>query len=152
MKITFDIHGDKELMAKLDSLPRKMEKKVIRSAVRVTQKVMVPVAKANARSMVGGAMGDLIARNIQVRAARKQRRGSYVVNVQIKKGIEGLRSPTGRQHYIPAAIEYGHMAGPTYVPPIPFKRAAAESTANERMRVFREQLRIGLLREAIKNR
>jgi len=162
MKVTFDIRGNKELMSKLNSLPQKMEKRVIRQAVRATQKTMVPAVQSNARSMLANSkypdavdMSELIAKNIIVRAARKQKRGSYAVNVLMRAGVNEFLSPgknSGRISYIPAAIEYGHMAGPTYVPAIPFARSAAESTANDRMRMFTNQLRIGLLREAIKAR
>ena len=162
MKVTFDIRGDKELMAKLNSLPKKMEKSVIRQAVRATQKIMVPVVKSNARTMLANSkypdavdMSELLAKNVIVRAVRKQKRGSYAVNVLMRAGVSDFVSQgkiSGRTSYIPAAIEYGHMAKGTYVPPVPFARSAAESTANERMRMFTNLLRSGMLREAIKAR
>lgn len=154
MKVTYDMRGDKELIKKLSTLPDKIEKKVLRTAVRNVQKIMVPVAKANAASMVGGEMGGLISKNIQVRKARKQKRGCYTINVQLKGGIERFfeQTESGKRHYIPAAIEYGHISGGTYIEPIPFMRSAAEATVAERKRIFAEQLRAGLIREAIKGR
>ena len=154
MKCTFDITGDKELMAKLDSLPNKIEKRVIRQAARVTQKLLVPVVRANANSMVGGKMGALLAKTVQVRAAKKQRKGQYTILVLHKKGVPEFVSTTksDKRHYIPAAVAYGHLVGDTYVQPIPYFQAAADATTSRRMQVFKEQLRIGLLREAIKGR
>ena len=172
MKVTFDIRGNKELMANLATLPQKMEKKVIGQAVRATQKIMVPVVQSNARSMLAASkypdsvdMSEMIANNIVIRAPKKQRRGLYTLMVMMKPKVgEFLYYPsgsssslstkktTGRRTYIPAAIEYGHMAGGTYVPPVPFMRSAAESTANNRMRMFTNLLRSGLLRNAIVRR
>ena len=154
MKMRFQITGAKELEAKLKTLPLRLQKKVVRQAVRKAQKPMQVSAKANAQALVGGTMGGLIARSLQVRARRKQKRGSYTINVQFKAGMDKFIEETksGKRHFIPAAIEYGHMAGDTYVPPIPFMREAAESTVNERMRILTEQLRVGTLREAMKAR
>jgi len=172
MKVTFDIRGNKELMANLATLPQKMEKKVIAQAVRATQKIMVPVAQSNARTMLanskypdGRDMSELIAKNIVVRAAKKQKRGLYTINVMMRpkvgeflwypKGSSSSLSDketTGRGTYIPAAIEYGHMAGSTYVPPVSFMRSAAESTKDKRMEMFTNLLRSGLLRNAIVRR
>jgi len=170
MNMSFQIEGAKELEVKLRTLPARLEKKVIRQAVRKGHALMLRQAKANALSIVGGNMGKLISRNLILRATKKQKRGSYRMGVWIRadrddlfarrsEGFGNLRigevvalGGQEERHYIPAAIEYGHMAGDTYVPPISFARSAAESTRNERMRILTDALRTGLLREAIKAR
>lgn len=163
-----EIQGAKELERNLATLGQRVHKKVVRKAVREGQRPLLAAAKANARSMVGGDMGSKIASNLEIRAPKKQERGSYVLLVRMKAGIQefvyyrkgahSLLKPGGGpgkeigRTYIPAAIEYGHMNGPTYVPPIPFAQNAADATRSETIRRFTNEMRIGTLREAIKGR
>ena len=154
MRISLQIQGAAELERMLQTLPDRVDRKVIRQAVRSAQKVVRTAEQASARSMVGGEMGDRIARSLQVRAPQRQQRGRYSLHVQLARDEEGFVHVTkaGRREYIPAAIEYGHMAGTTYVPAIPFGRTAAEQATASAMVTFTDALRTGLLREAIKGR
>ena len=154
MKCSVVIEGGKELESNLATLGRRINKKVIRGAVRDGQRPMLSAAKANAGSMIGGEMGKKIAKALQLRAPKRQKPGTYSLHVQLKSGIEAFvqTAKGGKRHYIPAAIELGHMAGDTYVPPIPYLRNAAESTRDETIRRFVAELRKGMLREAIKGR
>jgi len=172
MKITFVIEGGKELDANLMTLGKRVHDKVIRRSVREGQKPMLDACKRSALSIVGGEMGSLLAKTLVIKTPRKQYPGKYSLNVQhisisaarkrkrkitIKQSggkkltVSGLwyTSKSGRKTYIPAAIEYGHMSGGTFVPPMPYMRQAAEATQNESMRIFADELRKGLLREAI---
>ena len=155
MKMSLTIAGAQELERNLATLGQRVHKKVVRKAVREGQRPLLAATKANARSLVGGEMGATIAKHLQIRAPKRQRRrGSYSLLVQLRPGIDAFVhiSQSGKRSYIPAAIEYGHMSGESYVPPIPFAREAAEATRNESMRRFTEEMRIGTLREAIKGR
>jgi hypothetical protein len=185
MKITFTLEGGTELMKNLGTLPLRVQKNVVRKAVRAAQKPMLTAARAAALALGsehdadGVDMSELLARNIVITAPRRQINGSYSLHVQMRRGIEeffdtaqGARTLVDFSYrgkhgtdlprtkigatigvsYIPAAIEYGHMAGNTYVPPMPFLRPAADQTLNERISILENQLRIGILREAIKGR
>ena len=141
-----NLQGGKELDRKLKTLGTKVGKKVVRTAVRAGAKVELEVSKANATSMVGGDMGSLIAKNLAVRAFKKQRKGSYGVSTIIKPNDKFVyiakvhsKYPGGRT-YIPAAIEFGH----DNARPIPFRRNAADSTKNKRVQVIGVKLKEGI--------
>jgi len=146
-----DIRGLKELDRKLRALDRRVKGKLTRSAVKHGAGVIKDQAKSNAISMVGGEMGSLIEKNLQVRAFKKQRRGSYGVAVKLKSGEIGFIWITqdGTREYIPAAIEFGHEGGwnqanPTFVPAIPFARAAFDSKVRLAERTIARILGLGL--------
>ncbi len=160
MRITFELEGAKELMANLSTLGLRVQKTVVRKAVRAAQKPMQTNGRSSARALGsehdfdGVDMSELLARNIVIAVPKKQQPGSYSLHVQMRPGVAEFlhKSKSGKETYIPAAIEYGHMAGATYVPAIPFLRQAAEATVRERIKVLSDEMRKGLLREAIKGR
>jgi hypothetical protein len=139
---------------------------------------MLATAIRNAKALGKGIkhhdrdMSALMARALVIRAPKKQERGSYSLHVQFHKSYNEdfvhyakgshtkvtytktsrkIGKEVGRT-YIPAAIEFGHMSGGTYVPGLKFMRSAAESTRSESFRRVLNELRRGLLREAIKAR
>lgn len=154
MKAGFVIVGAKELEANLKTLGRKVQKRVVRQAVRAAQKPLLARAKANARSISrAGRMGPLMAKNIVIKAPKKQRPGTYALHVQMRAGVDAFvhRTKGGKQYFIPALIEHGH--GPTAAQAArPFLRPAADATRGEAKRILSKELRIGILREAIKGR
>lgn len=160
MKIAFQIQGGDELMKNLATLGLRVQKNVVRQAVRASQKPMQAAARSSAKGLGsehdrdGVDMSELLAKNIVIAAPKKQQPGTYSLHVQMRRGVPAFvhKSKAGRETYIPAAIEYGHMAGDTYVPAIPFLRQVAEQTVNERIRVLSDEMRKGILREAIKGR
>lgn len=147
--ISIQLEGGKDLERKLAALEKKVAKKVVRKAVRAAQKPVLTAIKANARSMVGGHMGGLIASNVVLRAQKKQRRGSYAMNVRLKGESEGAPAELihvtkeGKRHFIPAAIEFGHGPGKEQVA-IPFGRSAADSTRAETLRILAAELKKGI--------
>jgi hypothetical protein len=151
MKTGFYIEGGEQVEAMLKTLPAKMQKRVIRKAVRAAQKPLLKKARANAQAMSkAGVMGPLIAKHIQIRAPKRQRRGSYSLHVQMRPRVEALwrKTKRGREYYLPAVIEYGH--GPTKEAMArPFMRPAAQRVQKEQWRLLAQELRTGLLREAI---
>ena len=64
--MSIQLEGAKQLEKKLKSLGTKVAKKVVRKAVRKAAKPQQQATKANARSMVGGEMGALIAKNTKI--------------------------------------------------------------------------------------
>lgn len=143
------LEGAKQLERKLLSLEKKVGKKIVRKAVRDSHKIMLSEAKSRAATIVGGAMGRLLASNLVLRATRRQRRGSYEMQVRTKSESEG--APTefvhitkdGKQHYIPAAIEFGHGSNKEQAAR-PFMRQAADATRGQVLAKFIEQLRRGI--------
>jgi hypothetical protein len=128
-RLVMQIDGAKELQAKLDTLTRTEEKGVFRDALRDAQKLMQSLAKADARTFVGGVMGKAISDNIILRAFKKRRKYSVGNNVMSNPawveehtndsffgtggghstGAVYITKSTGLRQYIPAAIEYGHV-------------------------------------------
>lgn len=165
MSTGFTITGARELQAKLDTLARNVQKRVVRKAVRAARKPVLARAKANALARVGGSMGALLAKAIVIAAPKKQQPGTYALHVQLLSqgrdqrrknaiGVAGFvheSQRTGRRTYIPAAIEYGHGASKEQAAR-PFMRPAADSTERESLRILGRELASGLLREAIKGR
>lgn len=150
MKVSVVIEGAQELQTMLETLESKLARKVIRQGVRDGQRATLDAVRANARSMVGGQMGELLARHAKIRAPRRQHRGAYTLHVQFDRDVPEFihNSRAGKRSYIPAAIEYGHITGGTYVMPIPFGRTACGATQEEVIRRFTAKLKAGLLREA----
>lgn len=126
------LEGGPALQIKLQNLAIKTQRKLVRQAVRAGTKVMLPVAKANARQMVGGNMGSVIASALQIRAMKSQRPGQYALKIQHSKNYDDqLVSTTqaGERQYIPNAIEYGHVAPDgSDVPAKPYMRTAFMAT------------------------
>lgn len=176
MKVVFVLEGGRELDRKLSNLPNKVAKTVVRQAVRAAQKVALAAVKASTLRLPisarrHGAMRALIAKAWQLRAPKKQVRGSYALHVQLqslpefisyrqgahtkvnfayrdKHGAVGRKigAEVGRS-WIPAAIEYGH--GPDKARAArPFARPAAVRSALAVVRTLIEQLRAGIEKAA----
>lgn len=118
--------GGKELNAKLLRIERKVAKQVVKKAVRAATKPMIKAGRSNARSMIGGTMGGLIAKNIKAIVFKFQRSGSWGMQVGMKPDVPELEDFTsdGKKNYIPAAIEYGHDDAAA----IPFIRKSWDAT------------------------
>jgi len=151
--ISVQIEGAKELETKLLELERKMAKKIIRQGVRNAQKILIPAIKSNLSAISkGGGMSEMIAKALQIRAARKNPRGSYSVNVQIRNQPDFVyypkgsfssletRKTQGKRSYIPAAIEYGHGQNKEQAAR-PFMRPAADSTERSRIKILSDWVR-----------
>ena len=131
------LEGFDKLEEKLGRLEKKTAKKIVRTATREAAKVTLANVKSNAKSMVGGNMGGLLAKFAKVVVFKHQRRGSYGVQIGMKPNVPEFdywpvgassslssRKSTGKKSYIPAAIEYGH----DNAKPIPFIRRAFDAT------------------------
>jgi hypothetical protein len=144
MMVRFEIQGVPELTRSLLGLKRDLQKKAIRGSLRKAMRPVLKKAQFNARTLVGGEMGNLIADKMILRPFKKQKRFSYGMSAMLEPGVDEFvhvakRSRyAGGKTYIPSAIEYGHllagralwMAGPgaasTFVPGIPFMHLAAQ--------------------------
>ena len=81
------LEGFEGLDKTLSALPKKVAKKIVRKATRESAKVTLKQVKANAKSMIGGNMGALIAKHAKVIVFKHQRRGSYGVQIGMKPNV-----------------------------------------------------------------
>lgn len=128
MRFDVNVTGAKEIEKQLANLEKKTAKKFVRKSCREGAKSVHPRVSSNAITMVGGKMGNLIARNYRIRTAKKiaKKPGLYAVALEPKPGVPKF---VDKNNYIPAAIEYGHGN----VPAIPFSRkTAAQSDKSAR--------------------
>lgn len=134
----------------LNAFEKRIAKKIVRQGVRAAWKPLLDRAKENALSMVGGSMGRLLARNMQLRAFRRQKKGNYGMLVRVKSGVEEfiVVAKSGNRAYLPVAIEYGHAfpgrgggkGAPKDVPAMPFMRKALDVTLPNAPVIFRQHL------------
>ena len=147
--------------AQLQALETKVAKKIVRTAVREGGKNTLKQVKSNAKTMVGGNMGNLLAKNAKLIVFGHQRRGSYGMQIGMKPnvpefdswrmgsrtGVSFSRGKAGNvlrstsktvgKSYIPAAIEYGHGNAR----PIPFIRSAWNKTKAKDVQIMGKILR-----------
>lgn len=160
--IEMKIENAAQVQKALDSFEKKVAKKIVRQAVRTAWKPLLVRAKEKARSVIGGAMGKLIANKLQLRAFKKQKRGSYGMLVRIRPGVDEFVevSNTGQRNYIPAAIEYGHAfpgrgkgpggGAPKDVAARPYMRPALDETLPQAPKIFEKQLNDAIRQENAK--
>jgi len=154
--ISIQIEGAKELENKLLQLETKVSRKIVRQGIRAAQKTLIPVIKGNLMAISrGGGMAEKIAKALTVRAARRNPRGTYAVNVQLKDDPTFLRYPlgsfsnletgktTGKRSYVPAAIEYGHGKSKEQAAR-PYMRPAADATESSRIKILADNINKGL--------
>lgn len=141
------LEGFENFEKKLKSLEKNVAKKVVRSAVRKAQKTTLQRTKQNASSMVGGEMGQKITDALVVKAIRKQKSGSYSLQVCIDpaKASEFKHiTKDGTEYYIPTAIEYGHKKEGGTVPAIPFMKEASDTTEQIRIDTMKNEIKKGI--------
>ena len=159
--ISVALIGGKELERKLLELEKKVGKKIVRPAVRNAQKVLLVAIKQRLNFIAkGGGMAQKISKALTVRAQKKQKKGSYSINVQLKndpafihyaKGsMSYLRNKkgTGRgktvgRTYAPAAIEFGHGKNKEQAAR-PFMRPAADMLVRNRIEILRKEVAAGI--------
>ena len=146
------IEGADALLRKLQGIPRKVERQIVRDGLRAGARVIQAAAKREAPRD----SGDL-AESIVVRAARRLRRGQIGIDVRTDQGFF-----KGEQFYA-GFIEFGWDKQETYraadgtfrslprgegvtthVPPNPFMRRAADAAGDAAGRVAAELIRRGI--------
>lgn len=141
---------------KLIALEFKVAKKIVKDATRTAAKNTLKKVKSNAKTMVGGNMGGLLAKHAKIIVFKHQRKGSWGVQIGMKSGVPEFdyypvgassdlrgRKTTGKKSYIPAAIEYGH----DNARPIPYIRQAWASTKQQDIQIMGRKLKEGIERE-----
>jgi len=141
------ISGADKIEKKLKTMEKKVAKKVVRDSVKKAQKIELSEAKQKALSLVGGEMGKQISDSLKIQAP-KQKKGSYALNVQIDKNKAEQfidKSKAGKENFIPAAIEYGHISRDgSFVKAIPFMRTSADETKQKRIDTFESEIKKGI--------
>jgi HK97 gp10 family phage protein len=140
------LDGFAEFDAKLKRLVPKVAKKIVRQATKAAAKNTLKRVKENAKSMIGGEMGDLIARNAKVFVFKHQRRGSWGVQIGMDPREKRFIhiSQSGRRSYIPSALEYGHGNAK----PKAYIRKAWAETKQQDVKIMASKLKEGIEREA----
>jgi hypothetical protein len=158
--VRYTLENGAELQKRLDALEKKTGSKIVSMALRAAQKLLLDRSKAEAKMTVGGDMGKAIAGALQLRVMKK-RKGSYGLSLLLKKN-EDFRHKTksgkvrrtdksGQEkyvkgdYYIPAAIEYGHIAqNGTIVRPLSFLRQPDKATVQQRLDMFQKDVKQGI--------
>lgn len=117
------ISGDRRVLAKLKRLPRKVQGKVLRRAMRDGMKIVQARVKVEAPVDKG-----VLRRNVKVRAL-KRKRGRIGIEVRVKPGPETKKISVSRKGkrksvFYPAVVQFGRKG----VPPDPFMTRAFSSS------------------------
>lgn len=135
------ITGIKELDKRLKTLEPRVQKKVLRQAMRAGLKILAAEVKAQVPVDTGATKSQ-----VKVRAVKRRKRGTIELEVQIvaTDQLKRTSSKTGQTVFYPAIVEYGSPGRPAN----PFMHrayaAAGESARQETM----VRLRAGIEREA----
>jgi HK97 gp10 family phage protein len=133
------VTGIKEIDSKLKTLEPKIQRKVLRQAMRSGMKLVFQEALQRVPVLTG-----LLKKNIKLRAMkRKRNRAGLLVQVKSDEGLVKV-SKAGTRYWYPAAVEWGHGT----VPPHPFMRPAYDIKGPEAKDKTMAELLEGTLREA----
>jgi HK97 gp10 family phage protein len=135
------ITGIRDIDRRLRTLLPRLQKKVLRQAMRKGLKVVQAEVKAEVPVETG-----LTRSAVQVRAVKSKRRGSIALEVRISGKVPGLVKTYGgdKRAFYPAVVEYGRKG----VAPNPFMRRAFTAKGEAARQVTIEDIRMGVEREA----
>ena len=119
--VTMNLTGMDNLQKTLRTLEKKVERKIVRTAVRSGAKIIQAEAKAVAPYKTG-----ILRRSISVRARKKRKKAEFSMNVlfdtrkypQLVSFSVGsssnlkTRKLTGKRYFYPAALEFGTTTRP----------------------------------------
>lgn len=144
MKNAIIITGIRDIDKKLRTLEPRLQKKVLRQAMRSGLKVQAAEVKAQAAVDTG-----LMRSSVKVRAVKRKKRGSISLEVAISAKTDGLvkQSANGGAFY-PAIEQYGSEKQGRAADP--FATRAFESKGEASRQVTIAQIRAGIEREASK--
>ncbi len=140
MKTTVIITGIRDIDRRLKLLPLKVQKKVMRPAMRDGLKMVAAEVRMQAPVDTG-----LTESAVQVRALKQKRRDAVALEVRISGKVPGLiKHGTQQAVFYPAVVEYGREG----VPPNPFMRRAYEAKGEPARQLTIQRIREGVEREA----
>lgn len=145
--LSMKVDGIKPLLKKLKSFPAKIEKKILRQALRAGGKIFQQQAKANAPVKSG-----LTKRSLKVRSMKRSRTR---VGIRVATSAKDYTGDT----FYASFVEYGHKLGRRpgrgsknkdtrrTIEGKHFIRSAYESKKDQALNVIKQQLRIGIAEE-----
>lgn len=137
--IDISVFGDKELQAKLADLTPKVQRKIVRSALRQGAKRVRDEARRLAPVDTGA-----LKKSIKVRAARNLRRGSFGIAILTGTRAELGISPEAKFYY-PAVVEFGGRGhGGRGYDAQPYLRPAMDATRAEVLGLVKQAIREAL--------
>ena len=168
--IGMKLENDKQVDRALANLGKKTARKIVKPALKAGRKTTLAYAKTNARNMVGGRMGHLLAKHLKSYVSRQRdlkARDAIGQEVRLKANVPEFehypmgsssnittKKTTGQKSYIPWAIEYGHVGpgragnkGPKVAAPIPFLRNAHLLTKQKSLALAKSHILAGIRRE-----
>jgi len=134
MKQTLIITGIKDIDRRLRTLEPRIQKKVVRQAMRRGMKLMADAVRSRVPIYTG-----LSRKAVKVRAVKKRKRSSIMIEVALSSKIMGTvkPSPKGAVFY-PAVVEYKKH---------PFMRPAFQAKGEATRQYIINDLRFGIERE-----
>lgn len=142
-----------EVQKNLEAYVKKFGERKITKMLKIASEPLKNKCKANALSKVKGGkytkkIMQKISKNIKIYltwSGKRKSKGYNVIRTMINPDISDftyINKETGKQTYIPTAIEYGHIArdGKTKVPAMPFMRPAVRSERNNVINKFNNLL------------
>jgi HK97 gp10 family phage protein len=133
------VTGVKEIDRALKELEPKIQRKVLRQAMRSGMKLVYQEAVQRVPILSG-----LLKKNVKLRAMKRSRnRQGLLVQIKSDPGFYKT-SKAGNVAWYPAAVEFGHGT----VPPHPFMRPAYDIKGPEARDTTMRELLEGSLREA----
>lgn len=138
------ITGIKQIDRRLKLLPLKVQKKIIRPAIRDGLKLVKAEMAVQAPVDTG-----LMKKSIKIKAVAKRKVGRIAMLVQISGKVAGLvkTSKSGKRTFYPAAVEWGSRDHP----PNPFGRRAYTGAGPAARDLAMQKILDGTLREASKS-
>jgi HK97 gp10 family phage protein len=135
------VTGIKEIDRNLKTLIPRIQKKVVRQAMRKGFKLVLRDAIQRVPVLTG-----LLKSHIKMRATkrRRDRMGLVIWITPDPAFIKFSRKRRDQRAFYPSSVEYGHGS----VPPHPFMRPAYDLTGPEARDVTMQELLAGTLREA----
>lgn len=100
--VTFTLTGDAELDRKFKELPIKLEKKILREALRPAAKMIMESERALAPDITGTVRGSL-----KVRAGKRSRKTPNSVTLLVQTSAADFRGP----EFYSAFLDLGHRIG-----------------------------------------
>jgi len=107
LSVSFTLTGDKELDRKFQELPKRVEKKILREALRPAAKMIQRQAVSNFPERTGTARQSL-----KVRAGKRSRRTPDQVSIVVITAAGWFKGPA---FYVPF-VELGHKFGKRSLP------------------------------------
>lgn len=133
------VTGIREIDRALKELEPKIQRKVLRQAMRSGMKLVLQDALMRVPVLTG-----LLKKNVKLRAMKRSRnRQGLLVQVKSDEGFVKV-SKAGMRYWYPASVEFGHGT----VPPHPFMRPAYDLRGPEARDTTMRELLEGSLREA----